>query len=71
MRDPPDLWGSASCIAMNGNGGKSDDAFWSRGHWTAGRNVHIKVRPTGTDAERIQNLVKELVALQDSMMSRY
>ncbi len=37
--------------------------------WTDGRNVHIEVRLTGTDAERIQKFAKELVALQPDVIT--
>jgi putative ABC transport system substrate-binding protein len=37
--------------------------------WTDGRNVHIEVRLTGTDAERTQRFAKELVALQPDVIA--
>ncbi|MGZ6540080.1 MAG: ABC transporter substrate binding protein [Bacteroidia bacterium] len=37
--------------------------------WTDGRNVHIEVRLTGTDAERIQKFAKELVAWQPDVIT--
>ncbi|SHK98634.1 putative ABC transport system substrate-binding protein [Bradyrhizobium lablabi] len=37
--------------------------------WTDGRNIHIEVRLTGTDAERIQKFAKELVAWQPDVIA--
>jgi putative ABC transport system substrate-binding protein len=37
--------------------------------WTDGRNVHIEVRLTGTDAEHIQKFANELVAWQPDVIA--